>query len=89
MHRCRRLKFTIIVTLLLFMMALAAPPIASAEENCRTDSGEPTDPQRIFDWLDEAGFDLEVLGINVSMTIETLLNALRALGIVPPEEPGS
>jgi hypothetical protein len=89
MHRSRRLKFTVIVTLSLLTIALAAPPPARADESYRVDSGEPTDPQSILDLIRGAGFDLLALGINVSTPLETLLNVLRTLGLIPPEESGS
>lgn len=89
MHRSRKLGFSVLVTLMLFTMALAAPPTASADDNSRAASGEPTDPQRIVDTIREAGFDLRVLGVSISTPIEILLDLLRSLGLIPPEESGS
>jgi hypothetical protein len=89
MHRSRKLTFTVLGTLFMLTFALAGPPTASAEENCRANSGEPTDPQRILDTIREGGFDLQALGVNVSTPIDILLNLLRSLGLVPPEESGS
>jgi hypothetical protein len=89
MHRSRKFGFFVLVTLMLFTIGLAAPPTASAEESTRSNSGEPTDPQRILDTIREAGFDLHVLGISISTPIDVLLNLLRSLGLIPPEESGS
>jgi len=88
MHRSRKLGFLVLVTML-FTIALAAPPPASAEDSSRANSGEPTDPQRILDTIREAGFDLHVLGVSISTPIDILLNLLRSLGLIPPEESGS
>jgi hypothetical protein len=62
-----------------------SPTFAEDTPNTRND-GEPTDPQRIIDWLSEIGFDPDALGLFVSTPIDALLDALRNLGLITPEE---
>ena len=87
MHRSRKFLSAVLMTLFLFVFSFGTVPAANAEDVSTTDwSGEPTDPQRIIAYLQEMGIDLNALGINVSSPLEALLDALRFLGLIPPEE---
>ena len=87
MHRSRKFLSAVLMTLFLFLFSFGAAPIASAEDVNTTDcSGEPTDPQRIISYLQEIGIDLDALGIDLSSPLEALLDVLRILGLIPPEE---
>lgn len=92
MHRSRNFRTAALLALFMFVFTLGPvmPAIADDQDtsSAQTD-GEPTDPQSIVDWLREIGFDPDALGISVSTPLDALLDLLRSLGLIPPEESGS
>ena len=88
MHRSRSFRSAVLLFLLMFLTSYVAVPVATADDLYA--DGEPTDPQRILDLLEQIGADLDALGVTVTSSLEALWNALqRALGLIPPEESGS
>ena len=93
MHRSRNFKSVVLLALFMFAMSFVAVPCAVADDytdlaDLIADDGEPTDPQRIHDVLEQFGADLESLGLTLLSSLDAWIAALRSLVNIAPEEPG-
>lgn len=102
MHRIEPLRTTFFLLLFLAILSFAGVPAVLAQDHLSSpdviSDGEPTDPEGALALLRENGIDPGGYDVNptspqaeeeVSSWFEALLNLLRNLGLITPEEPGS